>query len=576
MIDLILNLSFFVYWGSIIPWEYYNFTSIGITPWRLVVLAILVLILRRLPAVLAFKPVTPDIKTWREAIFCGHFGPIGVGAIFTAMLARAELETEGAVPLATLPKPGEPHYLVIMALWPIVSFLVLASILVHGSSIAVYMLGKRIHPLSMTLTFTQTQDVEGPSWLQRLPRLEISATSQRKRDTFDRRQATLEKSNGSLDVPSGGEAPRLGGPVNPAAIGPVMQPPERAHLAHSSSDVAGTAGAATPQDHERPTEHRESTNEPRPRRVHHIRRGRRSRNKHHQEFQEGDKIIIEDENGEVVQIRNVDAESRLAARPIYEDHTLARKVWSYLRGKPKHHSEVYDVEKGDAEVPEIVIDQDGHSGSTGSSGNDAARGDGRAAAAAIRTDRKAADKINNADDDVADDGTQAAAMKLVDPARAQREIEEREEETEVERRRRLAALGLPESEDADNNSPPREGIVLPAEVLRNDSDDDDDDDDHGNDDNDDDNETAVQESEGDDAEETGTSGAPGSRLHRSSFVRVIEPTDAHKSRQESSTTADSRRLVPTSIRFSSAVPEALRDDDYHHHRRQRSHSRRRS
>lgn len=77
VIDLLLNLAYFVYFGSIIPWTQFNAPEWGLEPWRLVVIAILVLLFRRIPIMVALKPVIPDIKTWRESVFAGHFGPIG-------------------------------------------------------------------------------------------------------------------------------------------------------------------------------------------------------------------------------------------------------------------------------------------------------------------------------------------------------------------------------------------------------------------------------------------------------------------------------------------------------------------
>ena len=79
---------------------------------------------------LALSPLIPDIKTWREALFCGHFGPIGVGAIFISILAKAELETGHSTPLEHLPAdPNSPNYILILSIWPIVSFLILSSVL---------------------------------------------------------------------------------------------------------------------------------------------------------------------------------------------------------------------------------------------------------------------------------------------------------------------------------------------------------------------------------------------------------------------------------------------------------------
>ncbi|KAI9646658.1 Na+/H+ antiporter [Ciborinia camelliae] len=179
VIDLLLNLAYFVYLGTIIPWEQYNDVSIGTTPWRLAVIAILVIFFRRIPIMMALKPLIPDIKTWREALFAGHFGPIGVGAIFVAILARAELETDSTTPLSEYPDRNAPNWELVTVIWPIVTFLVIASIIVHGSSIAVFTLGKHINTLTLTMSYTQAGD-DGPTWMNRLPRISSTSRSQAK------------------------------------------------------------------------------------------------------------------------------------------------------------------------------------------------------------------------------------------------------------------------------------------------------------------------------------------------------------------------------------------------------------
>ncbi|KAJ8131874.1 hypothetical protein O1611_g1754 [Lasiodiplodia mahajangana] len=177
VIDLLINLAYFVYLGTIIPWEMYNDFSIGLSAWRLTVMSIFVILFRRIPVMLLLKPIIPDVKTWREALFAGHFGPIGVGAIFVAILARAELESEHTIPLATIPPQGSEHYQAILLVWPIVTFMVISSILVHGSSIAVFTLGKRINTLSLTMSYT-TAPEDGPAWMSRLPRISSQSRSQ--------------------------------------------------------------------------------------------------------------------------------------------------------------------------------------------------------------------------------------------------------------------------------------------------------------------------------------------------------------------------------------------------------------
>lgn len=180
VIDLLLNLAYFVYFGTIIPWEQFNDAALGLSAWRLVVIALFVIFFRRIPIMMALKPLIPDIKTWREALFAGHFGPIGVGAIFVAMMARGELEHEEPVPLGDVPTETTlPHYTLFTLVWPIVTFLVISSIIVHGSSIAVFTLGKRINTLTITMSYT-TAPEDGPSWMNRLPRISSQSKSQAK------------------------------------------------------------------------------------------------------------------------------------------------------------------------------------------------------------------------------------------------------------------------------------------------------------------------------------------------------------------------------------------------------------
>lgn len=85
-------------------------------------LTLLVLLLRRIPIVLATYKWIPDIKTFREAMFAGWFGPMGVGAIFISTLARL------ALPEGASEKDTEQVDRLKRTIIPIVSFLVLSSI----------------------------------------------------------------------------------------------------------------------------------------------------------------------------------------------------------------------------------------------------------------------------------------------------------------------------------------------------------------------------------------------------------------------------------------------------------------
>ena len=74
VIDLILNCGAFIYIGAWMPLHMFNAPELGITPWRLVALLVAVLVLRRIPALLMLYTWVPEISTWKEALFVGHFG----------------------------------------------------------------------------------------------------------------------------------------------------------------------------------------------------------------------------------------------------------------------------------------------------------------------------------------------------------------------------------------------------------------------------------------------------------------------------------------------------------------------
>lgn len=130
ILDLMLNSAFFVYFGSVIPWDLFH-NNLGLD--KMLLCAFLVLALRRLPAMLAMTRFIPDLHTYHESLFTGHFGPIGVGALFLAIEARARLETGSSLPLPHPPKDS-PNNVALDTVWPVVCFMVLCSIMVHGFS----------------------------------------------------------------------------------------------------------------------------------------------------------------------------------------------------------------------------------------------------------------------------------------------------------------------------------------------------------------------------------------------------------------------------------------------------------
>ncbi|KAL9058706.1 MAG: hypothetical protein Q9162_001574 [Coniocarpon cinnabarinum] len=141
VLDLLLNSTFFVFLGTVLPWSGFSLREITLTltPGRLTALLALILVFRRIPATLAFKRFIPDIRTYREALFCGHFGPMGVGGIFLALEGRAQLENGTSIPEDTPDKlrlPVETRSKVEL-MWAVVLFIVMGSTLVHGFSVVV-------------------------------------------------------------------------------------------------------------------------------------------------------------------------------------------------------------------------------------------------------------------------------------------------------------------------------------------------------------------------------------------------------------------------------------------------------
>lgn len=147
IVDLVLDSSMFVYFGTLIPWKQFVAHSEENVLWghiglgKLFLFLGLVLLFRRIPIVLMLQAgkLIPYVKTYGEALFCGHFGPMGVGALFLAIEARAQLETGTSLPL---PKPEDPvgppfddRAVAIALVWPVICFVVLGSTIVHGFSV---------------------------------------------------------------------------------------------------------------------------------------------------------------------------------------------------------------------------------------------------------------------------------------------------------------------------------------------------------------------------------------------------------------------------------------------------------
>jgi len=108
--ERLLTLPAFLLFGMVLPWD--AWAALG---WGGVALVVTVLFLRRVPMLLIVGPaLAPPLTGLTDRLFIGWFGPIGVAAVFYALLAVRET--------------GEP------IVWSVTTLLVTASILVHGGT----------------------------------------------------------------------------------------------------------------------------------------------------------------------------------------------------------------------------------------------------------------------------------------------------------------------------------------------------------------------------------------------------------------------------------------------------------
>ncbi|CAF9926775.1 MAG: hypothetical protein HETSPECPRED_006424 [Heterodermia speciosa] len=137
-IDMLLNVSIFMWFGAVCPWSSFAHTDI-IPIYRLILLGVLILLFRRIPEIFAMHLHIDHITQTRQALFVGYFGPIGVSAIFYLYISIDFLRgvtvdgqvREDAVRLAEV---------MTVVIW----FLAICSIIVHGLSIPIGKLGQNL------------------------------------------------------------------------------------------------------------------------------------------------------------------------------------------------------------------------------------------------------------------------------------------------------------------------------------------------------------------------------------------------------------------------------------------------
>lgn len=134
-IDMLLNVGVFMWFGAVCPWHMFVDNN-AIPIYRLIPLGILVLLLRRLPMILAFHKFIHQVDDLRRALFLGFFGPIGVSAIFYLYISKEFLRD---IVYEGQEREDASHLSEVLDV--VVWFLVVCSIVVHGLSIPLGKLG---------------------------------------------------------------------------------------------------------------------------------------------------------------------------------------------------------------------------------------------------------------------------------------------------------------------------------------------------------------------------------------------------------------------------------------------------
>ncbi|KAH9815032.1 Sodium/hydrogen exchanger family-domain-containing protein [Melampsora americana] len=127
LIDFFMSSGLFIYIGTIIPWSDFNNPEIGLTPSKLVLLSILILLFKRLPLISISFKLLPELQSFKDVFFLGWFGPIGVGAVYYTQVGLREVPEE-FIRIREL-------------LVPVVMFMVFMSIFVYAISVPILHFG---------------------------------------------------------------------------------------------------------------------------------------------------------------------------------------------------------------------------------------------------------------------------------------------------------------------------------------------------------------------------------------------------------------------------------------------------
>jgi sodium/hydrogen antiporter len=167
-IDMLLNLSIFIWYGAVCPWVSFRVNDV-IPLYRLIFLGILILLFRRIPSILIMHKRVWQIEHFRQALFVGFFGPIGVSAIFYLYVSidfLDQITVDGEV----REDAAKLKDVMTVVIW----FLAICSIVVHGLSIPIGKLGYQIprtisSALSSSMENSEPQNIHLSGYLASTP-----------------------------------------------------------------------------------------------------------------------------------------------------------------------------------------------------------------------------------------------------------------------------------------------------------------------------------------------------------------------------------------------------------------------
>ncbi|KAH6608092.1 na h antiporter [Trichoderma cornu-damae] len=196
-IDMLLNVSIFLWYGASIPWTEFRHNSL-VPLYKLVPLGILVLLVRRLPWIFGLHRWIHQITETHQALFVGFFGPIGVSAVFYLFVSLDFIEKflsdEEGNARSDVKDLGE---MVRIVVW----FLTVSSVVIHGLSIPLGKIGY-LAPRTISRVLSETMSASGDN------------------SRIGSRISTISRwlSGGKGDVEAGTDTAESGHPVSGASV----------------------------------------------------------------------------------------------------------------------------------------------------------------------------------------------------------------------------------------------------------------------------------------------------------------------------------------------------------------------